>query len=140
VLGFPDFRKGDHDVGDPGQTPYPQQPYGQQPYGGYAAPQNHKDAVTSLVLGIVSLVMCGFVTGIPAMILGRRAKREIQASGGALGGEGMATAGFVTGLISTVIAGLAFVLVVLVFAFGGAISNTFEQTCTTVGSSQQSSC
>ncbi len=127
---------------DPGQTPYTQQPYPQQPYGGggYHQPPNHKDAVTSLVLGIVSLVMCGFVTGIPAMIIGRRAKREIQASGGALGGEGLATAGFVTGLISTVIAGLAFLLVVFVFIFGGAISNTFQESCTTVGTGQQSSC
>ena len=128
-------------MSDPGQTPYPQQPYSPAPYGGgYHQPPNHKDAVPSLVLGILSLVLCGFVTGIPAMILGRRAKREIQASGGALGGEGMATAGFVTGLISTVIAGAAFVLVVLVFIFGGVLSNTFEETCTSVGSSQQSSC
>jgi Domain of unknown function (DUF4190) len=132
-------------VSDPGQTPYQQQPYPQQPYpqqpsGGFVAAPNHKDAVTSLVLGILSLVLCGFVTGIPAMILGRRAKREIQASGGALGGEGLATAGFVTGLVSTVIAGAAFVLVVGVFIFGGAVSSTFEQTCTSVGSGQQSDC
>ncbi len=139
VLGFPDFREGDHDVSDPGQTPYPQQPYPpQQPYGGYVAPPNQKDAVTSLVLGIVSLVMCGFVTGIPAMILGRRAKREIEASGGALGGAGLATAGFVTGLIGTLLTCLTGLLVVGVFALGGTLSSTFEQTCTSLGTDGQS--
>ncbi len=137
-------------MSDPGQAPYPSQPDGQTPYGqqaypqppgGYHAPPNHKDAVTSLVLGIVSLVMCGLVTGIPAIIMGRRAKREIQASGGALGGEGLATAGFVTGLIGTLISGLSLLLVVLVFAFGGVLSNTFETTCTQVDSNgQQTSC
>ena len=39
----------------------------------------------------------GLFTGIPAMIVGRNAKREIAASGGQLGGEGVANAGFITG-------------------------------------------
>lgn len=117
---------------------YGQQPYGRQPYDiGPVNPPNHKDAVPSLVLGILSLVLCGFVTGIPAIILGRRARREIASSGGALGGEGMATAGVVMGLISTVVAGLALLLVVGVFIFGGVIKSTFDQTCTPVGSGSQ---
>ncbi len=136
-------------MSDSGPAPYPPQPDGQTPYGqqtypppsgSYHAPPNHKDAVTSLVLGIVALVMCGLVTGIPAIIMGRRAKREIRASGGALGGEGLATAGFVTGLIGTLISGLSLLLVVLVFAFGGVVSSTFDTTCTTVDNGQQTSC
>jgi hypothetical protein len=126
-------------VSDLGQPPYgQQQPYGHQPYPGSLGPRpNHKDAVPSLVLGILSLVMCGFFTGIPAIVLGRRARRDIAASSGALDGEGMATAGFVLGLISTVVAGVALLVVVAVFIFGGVIKSTFDQTCTTVGNGGQ---
>ena len=48
--------------------------------GGYAsAPQSSGKATTALVLGVVSLVACGIFTGIPAMILGKQAAREIDA-------------------------------------------------------------
>jgi Domain of unknown function (DUF4190) len=126
-------------VGNLGQPQYGQQPpYGQQPFpGSIGARPNHKDAVPSLVLGILSLVLCGFFTGIPAIVLGRRARREIAASNGTLDGEGMATAGFVLGLISTVVAGLAFLLVVAVFIFGGVIKSAFDETCTPVGNGGQ---
>ncbi len=99
------------------------------------APPNHGSATTSLVLGILSLVLCGFFTGIPAMVMGRRAGREIDASGGRLGGRGTATAGFVTGLIGTLWSALSFVIVVGVFAFGGAMSGSFQDSCGTVTSS-----
>jgi hypothetical protein len=100
-----------------------------------AAPPNHGSATTSLVLGILSLVLCGFFTGIPAMIMGRRAGFEIDTSSGRLGGRGIATAGFVTGLIGTLWSGLSLVLVVGVFVFGAAMSSSFEDTCGTVTSS-----
>jgi hypothetical protein len=75
-------------------------------------PPTSSKATTSMVLGIVSLVACGLLLGIPAMIVARQAKREIRESQGRLGGEGFATAGFITGLIGTVwsvVVGLAFV-------------------------------
>lgn len=111
---------------------YPQ--YQPPPYGAARPVQgpNHPSAVPSLVLGILSLVMCGFFTGVPAMVMGRRARKEIAASGGAYTGDGLATAGFVTGLIGTLISGLSALLVVLVFAFGGAIQSTFQQSCHSV--------
>ena len=80
-----------------------------------------------MILGIVSLVMCGLLLGIPAMIIARQAKREIRESGGRLGGEGYATAGFVTGLIGTiwsVVVGLLFVAVAI---FGVWASENCEQ-------------
>jgi hypothetical protein len=114
----------------PQQPPYPPQ----QPYGGYAAPRpHHPSAVPALVLGILSLVLCGFFTGIPAMVMGRRAVREIR-GGAQYGGEGMAQAGFWTGLIGTALTALAALLVLGVFAFGGVVSGSFQQTCSTVGS------
>jgi hypothetical protein len=102
----------------PGQYPppghYPPQSYYPVP----AVPPNSGKATTSLVLGIVSIFVCGLFLGIPAMIVARQAKREIEESHGRLGGSGLATAGFVTGLIGTVISVVVGLLVVLLIAFG----------------------
>ncbi|HET6697884.1 MAG TPA: DUF4190 domain-containing protein, partial [Nocardioidaceae bacterium] len=85
-------------------TPPPPPPMGApgQP-GGYAQPQTNKKAIWALVLGILGLVCCGLVGGIPAIILGNMAKKEIAASGGAQTGGGMAQAGFIIGIIATVL-------------------------------------
>jgi len=108
----------------------------QSPPPGYAypayppAPQTTPGSATAaLVLGILSIVMCGFVLGIPAIILGNNAKREIDASGGRLGGRSSAQAGFVLGIVSTVISGLSVLIVLVVFVFGGVVRNGFEATC-----------
>ncbi|MGH7280856.1 MAG: DUF4190 domain-containing protein [Polyangiaceae bacterium] len=85
--------------------------YGGNPYGyGYVRPTENK-AVTALVLGIVSIFCSfGFLTGIPAIILGVMSKRDIDRSAGTLGGGGMAIGGIVLGglgsLIMVVYAGL----------------------------------
>ena len=96
------------------------------------APPNSSKATTSLVLGIVSIVLCGLFLGVPAMILSRQAKREIVESQGRLGGDGLATAGFVTGLIGTIWSVLAAILVVVLIAVGGVIGNEIEKNCHTV--------
>jgi hypothetical protein len=57
------------------------------------------NAVTSLVLGLLSLVIC-CVTGVPAIILGHIARSNIQKSQGKLKGEGMALAGLILGYLS----------------------------------------
>ena len=80
-------------------------------YGGYAAPQTNQKAVWSLVTGILGIVCCGLLAGIPALVLGRSAKREIAASHGAQSGAGMAQAGFVLGVISVVLSVLYLLLV-----------------------------
>ena len=77
-------------------------------YPGQPQKRNGK-AIWSLVLGIVGLVCCGFVAGIPAVILGTTAKKEIAAGQGT--GRGMAQAGFVLGIISIVLGLLGLVLV-----------------------------
>ncbi len=106
----------------------------------YAVPQNSSKATTSLVLGIVGVVACGFIAGIPAIIVGRQAQREIDASNGWLTGRGMATAGIVLGWIEIGIAIVATVGVVLVFALGGAISSAFEDTCSVIQDGTSTSC
>jgi type II secretory pathway pseudopilin PulG len=63
--------------------------------------QTDGKAVASLVLGILSIVMCfSFLTGIPAVILGHISKSNIRNSMGRLKGDGMATAGLIMGYIS----------------------------------------
>jgi len=59
-------------------------------------------AIWSLVLGILALVLCiiGPLFGIPAVICGHMALSRIKKSGGALGGQGSAIGGLVTGYIS----------------------------------------
>jgi hypothetical protein len=117
----------------PSQQPYPQQP---PPYG-YVAPfprQTAGGAVTALVLGILGLVMCGPFTAIPAIIVGRKATREIDASQGRLDGRGTAQAGYILGIVGTVIGGLALLFVIFVFALGGLLSTTFDSQCSTTDS------
>jgi hypothetical protein len=98
--------------GQPGSGGYGAPPpgYGGAPGYGYAAPQSNKKAVWALVLGILGLVCCGLVAGIPALILGNQAKREIASSGGMQTGGGMAQAGFVLGIISIALSVLSIVL------------------------------
>jgi hypothetical protein len=87
--------------------------YGAPTYG--PLPPNHPQAVTILVLGILGLAACQ-VLGIPAWIMGNRALREIDASGGALGGRGLVQAGRVCGIVATVLILLSVLLLVGLFA------------------------
>jgi hypothetical protein len=111
-------------------TPPPAYPH---PYA-VTPPPTHPRAVPSLVLGILSLVLCGFFTGIPAMVLGRRVIRDVGASGGTVGGEGLAQGGFWTGLVGTAWAVLVTLVAVSVFDLGAIASTSVEQTCHTVSS------
>jgi hypothetical protein len=98
-------------------APPPPGAYGQPMYGGG---QPHGSATTAMILGILGLVLCGFL-GIPAFIIGRRAEREILASNGALTGEGMAKAGWIMGLISMILIALSILLIIVLIA-GGLIA------------------
>ena len=95
---------------DPPQQP-PQPPqYGGPPQYGQGGPQpTNKKAIWALVLGILGVVCCGFFTGIPALILGGSAKKEIAAGNGS--GAGMATAGVVLGWISIALGILGVILI-----------------------------
>ena len=84
-------------------------------------------AITSLVLGIAAFpaICCygvpAIALGITALILGRKALGTIRASGGTLSGEGLAQAGWITGLVAGSL-GLLYVLFVagtFIFALTG---------------------
>ena len=121
----------------PGQPPYGQPAYGQPQTPGYGygppapapAPTSSK-ATTSLVLGIVSLVMCGLLTGIPAIFVGMSARKEIKESQGRVGGDGAALGGIITGALGTLwsIALIIFLVVTLVFV-GEAAQEIGDEVC-----------
>lgn len=111
--------------GDPGRPPGEQPPGtvpgwgGAPPGGGYPAPrQTSSRATTVLVLGIVSLVtffvLCGlgFIPAIITLAMAPAARREIEASGGALEGTSQVRTGTVLAWVT--LAMTAVVVIVLV--------------------------
>lgn len=65
-----------------------------------ADPNGSKRAKTSLVLGILSLV-CTVLTGIPAIVLGVRALKQLRAHPEQRGARGLALAGVATGTLGS---------------------------------------
>jgi hypothetical protein len=121
---YPNYPGSDEPHGeDPGQQPPPPPPgygqapqgppaygqpaYGQQPYGyGYPpAPRTSGKAMWAMIVGIVSIVFCylGVLIGPVAIILAVQGKKDIKRSNGTQTGEGMATAGLITGIVGTVL-------------------------------------
>ena len=85
----------------------PPNPYGPPPVG-FGAPE-HPRATLVLILGIVSLVVCGLV-GPFAWTMGNRVVREIDASNGQLGGRSQANAGRICGMVATIMMGVGLLL------------------------------
>ena len=81
------------------------------------APGNASNAVTALVLGILGIVLCPLL-GPVAWVLGRKGEQEIDHSGGAVGGRGLATAGKILGMVGTafIVIGLVIVLALIAAA------------------------
>ena len=71
---------------------------------GYALPE-HPQATTAMVLGILGLATCTVLSPF-AWRIGKRAVSEIDASNGQLGGRGAAQAGYVMGLVGTILLGI----------------------------------
>jgi hypothetical protein len=85
--------------------PYPQGPPGtaSSPSDKYFQDLTYSRAKNALLLGLSSVLCCGFLTGIPAIWVGFRALRDIDASDGRLRGRGSAIAGIVLGVIGTLV-------------------------------------
>lgn len=105
--------------------PYAGQPYGSAPYGapypgypGYGQVYPRNDlGIWSLVLALAGIVL-GFtlLTGIPAVILGRRARQAVAR--GEANNDGIAVAGIVIGWIATALGALVAILVIGAIVFG----------------------
>ena len=143
--GGPQYGGGQY--GGPQYGQQPGQPYGAVPYGtppgapgwgpppgyaGYGYPPQQTDgkAITALVLAIASWVLCPVVPAIIALVLASGSQRDIEASGGRLGGDGLNKA---AKIISWINLGLA-LLAVLVVVLGFGLFATSVETTTGVPS------
>jgi hypothetical protein len=92
--------------------PPPQAGYAPQP--GYG--QTPPSGTTALVLGLLGLLLCSILAPF-AWASGARARREAQAMG--LPPDGSATAGWVMGIIGTILLILGVVILFVMLAAGG---------------------
>lgn len=101
----------------PPPPPFPTGPsgYGAPGYGGQLA--NHPQGTTILVLGILSVVICGLL-GPVALVMGGKARKEIKANPGRYASTSTVTAGWVLGIVGTALLVLGLVWVVLVIIVG----------------------
>jgi hypothetical protein len=99
----------------PPYPPYPQYPPGVPPYL-IRKQSTNGFAIASMVLGIVWIYWIGSIL---ALVFGYIAKRQIAASNGAEGGDGMATAGIVLGWIG-IAALIALIVILIVVAATGS--------------------
>ena len=103
----------------PPQGPYPYPPGMYPPAGMYAQPMNDSEATTIFVLGILGLVACQLLGPI-AWVKGHTYRKTAMMMGAPV--PGLATAGWILGIISTVILGLSLLWIMFVFviaAVGG---------------------
>jgi hypothetical protein len=109
-------------MSDPGW----QNQWGQPPppmWGPPPQPRQSGEAVAALVLGICGIMVCPIVCSILALVFGYRARREIDSSGGMVGGRGMAVAGLITGWIGLalwVLGIIAYVILIVAVISSGS--------------------
>ena len=84
----------------PPPSPGPYGYQGQAPYGGM--PVDHPQGTTVLVLGILSLVICGLL-GPVAWVMGSNALQEIDRNPLAYANRGSVVAGKICGIVATVL-------------------------------------
>jgi hypothetical protein len=105
----------------------PSAPSPPQPPGVYVAPsppsgRTEPLAIWSFVLSIVSLVCCGFILGIPAVVMGHLALSNIRKTPG-LEGRGLAIAGLAIGYVSC-----AFWIIWILFCGGMGFFQALSQS------------
>ena len=105
------------------QQPVEQNQWQQQQtpqWGGYQpSPPTPGNAIASLILGIIGIVLCPIVTSVVGLILGYGAKKEIDNSGGRLGGRGVAMGGIITSWIGLAI----YIPIVALIVIGVAVGS-----------------
>jgi hypothetical protein len=89
-------------------------------------PPSNGSAIVALILGILSVTSCLAVAGIPAVVLGRRAQREIDGSAGRQSGRAMATTGVILGAIGSAITAVLVVGLVGLLALGIALGDDVD--------------
>lgn len=100
----------------------------------YAVPPRSEKATISLVLGILGIVVCPLILSVPAIVLGRGAIREIDASPTPVEGRQLAQVGYWLGVAGTV---LGVVTVVFFVVAAGAGLLMFSHVCHNLPPGQQ---
>ncbi len=123
----------------PGNQSYePSQPSSQTPYPGYQGHPVYQSgyanqppaqqgsasgrAIASIILSILGLVACGFLTSIPGLILGKMEMNAIKAGQAPKAGETLAKIGFYVGITATALyclGGIIWGIMMAVGAVGG---------------------
>lgn len=75
-------------------------------------------AITALVLGILSLICCGFFAGIPAIIVGKQELKAIKEGRSNIEGQTIAQVGFILGIVGTVLTCLVTLIYIGLMVFG----------------------
>jgi hypothetical protein len=135
--GYPP-QQGYPEQGYPPQQGYPKQGYPSQegyPRQGYVQPglvgggQTHPKGTPVLVLGILSIVFCGFglILGPLAIVQGGRALKEIDAARGLYNNRQTVNLGRILGIIGTILSvlGVLWVTFVVALGIGGATVNGY---------------
>ena len=118
---YPGYQ-GTQNPGFQGQTPpaMPAPVYGQSyPNAGNTSGGASGRAIAALVCMILSFVLCGIFTGIPAIILGKQEMDAIKRGEASRAGEGLAKAGFYGGIASTVLTCGGILLAIGMIGLGG---------------------
>lgn len=112
----------------PQQAPQGYQPYGQAGFGPVA--QSNGKATTAMILGIVGLALLPCY-GVPtlflapiAFFLGRSSQKEIDASPGSWSNGGMAKAGWIMGLIGSILVLLFAIFVAAVLIWAASVDDS----------------
>jgi hypothetical protein len=105
-------------LGDQHEQPQWQQPaqneWQQQNPQWRPSPPTPGQAIASLILSIAGILFCPYIFSVLGLIFGYQARGNIQRSGGALQGEGLALAGIIVSWAGLAIWTLFFVAVVVV--------------------------
>lgn len=76
------------------------------------------NAIATLILGILSILCMGFVTGVPAIILGSIELKAIKAGKSPTSGETPTKVGYILGIIGTVLTCLSIFAVIVAVVLG----------------------
>ena len=102
---------------DPYAPGYPGYPGYASPYG--YVPEQHPRATLALILGLLGLLFCPPV-GIAGLVIGHSARKDIDGAPQRFSGRGLATAGFVLGIVSVVYTALLLGYLIVVIMAGAA--------------------
>lgn len=87
---------------------------------------NYPLAVWSLILGVLSIIPCGPIAAIPAIICGHRARSRIKIEADVYTGDGMALAGLIMGYFSIVLFFLLALIGIMIAITAPAMIKMFQ--------------